>query len=58
MSKQHMALALFMRRTVISEKTHRCSFYDGGEATVKVVFAVKSGGFVLNKGESHVGRVD
>jgi len=43
MSKQHMALALFMRSTVISEKTHRCFFYDGGEATVKVVFAVKSG---------------
>jgi len=53
-----MALALFMRSAFISEKTHRCFFYDGGEATSQVVFAVKSEEFVLNKGESHVGRVD
>jgi len=34
----------FHEKNCYKRKTHRCFFYDGGEATVKVVFAVKSGG--------------
>ncbi len=48
----------FHEKNFYKRKNAQMLLYDGGEATLRLFFAVKSEEFVLNKGESHVNRVD